>query len=80
MKEYCHIFSVEPSGWCFFDCVVNQVNKHGNGEMLTRLGVAALSLEEPLRFIRKNSLKANRFVMKSGIGTKSRPARVCWFQ
>ena len=48
MAEYCRISSVEPSGWCFFDCVVNQVGKDGVEAGLSRLGVADLALEELL--------------------------------
>ena len=43
--KYCHIFSVEPSGWCFFDSVANQLGKDGVEAGLSRLGVAALALE-----------------------------------
>ena len=50
MAEYCHIFPVEPSGWCFFDCVAKQVGKDGLEAGPSRLGVAAaVALEALLR-------------------------------
>ena len=49
MAEYCHIFPVEPSGWCFFDCIAKQVGKDGLEAGPSRLGVAAVALEALLR-------------------------------